>query len=537
MASQQPAQKQIFVRNATGLVRQISGLDALGMALSGMGLLYVYNVVAFTPGFYPTANPLVSEIVGFLLVLPIALMYAIMAIAMPRTGGDYVWVGRTLGPSVGFVTNFVITAISLSFVGTVAPQFTDWAISPTFYDLGKIYNNAGYLSTANYLQTIPPTFAISVVCVVGAGLIVLANVKLARTAVRWYTYASFVIGAIFVITVLAAGNHTFINNFNSLSGANYTGVITEGQQAGAYNGVPPVFSSSTLYAGALAILGFLSFYYPAYFAGETKQNRSTQILAQVGGAVIFTVFTTIIIFVEYFGEGPSFVNAMAALWNSGSSSLPYITIPMASGMSMFWTQNPVLVTLFNMSYGTTILFMDVAIFFTLTRNLFAWSFDRVVPKAFADINERTQTPVYATLIMILGALFFTYIAEYQFGLLASIFSYGTAGICIGFLIVSIAAIIFPFKRRDIFEGSDSLAKKKLGGLPIISLLGVISLIVSAISVYAIVLPSIGGPFLKVFAEGILPTFIIGGAIYAIAWILRKRSGINLSLLQREIPPE
>ncbi|MFI5420372.1 MAG: hypothetical protein ACHQ1H_05345, partial [Nitrososphaerales archaeon] len=305
----------------------------------------------------------------------------------------------------------------------------------------------------------------------------------------------------------------------------------------AYPGVPPIFSFPTLYAGALALIGYLSFYYPAYFAGEVKQNRRTQLLAQVGGSVLFAIFTTIIIFVEYFGEGPSFVNAMAALWASGSSSLPYITIPMASGMSMFWTQNPILVTLFNVSYGTTIIFMDIAIFFTLTRNLFAWSFDRVVPKLFADINSRTQTPIYATVIMIFGALLYTYIAEFQFGVLASIFSYGTAGIFLAFVIVSLAAIVYPYRRKDIFEKSDALSRKKIGGLPVITILGIISLIVCAITVYAIVLPSIGGPFLTVFSEGIIPTFIIGAIIYAIAWATRRNQGIDLSLLQREIPPE
>ena len=46
-----------FVRQATGLTKQISGLQALGMALSGMGLLYVFNATVFTPAFYPDANP------------------------------------------------------------------------------------------------------------------------------------------------------------------------------------------------------------------------------------------------------------------------------------------------------------------------------------------------------------------------------------------------------------------------------------------------------------------------------------------------
>ncbi len=61
-----------------------------------------------------------------------------------------------------------------------------------------------------------------------------------------------------------------------------------------------------------------------YFAGEVKQNRKSQILAQLGGTLIFAVFITILIAVEYFGEGPKFVNAIAGMWNNGYSNYPYV---------------------------------------------------------------------------------------------------------------------------------------------------------------------------------------------------------------------
>lgn len=93
----------IFVRQATGLVRQISGLEALGMSINQMGLLYVFNVVAFTPAFYPSANPLLGPVVGLLLVLPIVGIYILFSIGIPRTGGDYVWVSRVFNPGIGFI--------------------------------------------------------------------------------------------------------------------------------------------------------------------------------------------------------------------------------------------------------------------------------------------------------------------------------------------------------------------------------------------------------------------------------------------------
>jgi amino acid transporter len=538
--SDSKARKTVFVRDATGLVKQISGMDALGMCVTQMGLLYVFNVVAFWPAFYPQANMLLGPFIGLLLVLPIAGMYVMFSIAIPRSGGDYVWVGRVFHPSVGFITNFAFTILSISVVGAVAPWIGQWSIAQLYYDLGILDKNSAYLNIANSLQTPTSAFWISVVFIVIAGLIVMTSSRLAARTVKYWTVLSVIIGVVFIATVLSAGSGVFAQNFNSLSGSNmtYDQIISAGQQSGAYNGVPPLISSASLYAGALGLLGYLGFNSSAYFAGETKRNHRTQIMAQLGGTLLFAAFTTVMIAVEYFGEGPSFVNSMAALWISGSSSFPYLvgTPPLASGLSMFWTQNQVLIAIFTLSFGLTAEVMNVSIFFTLSRNLFAWSFDRVAPSVFANINPRTRTPLYAVGIMTLVGLLFTYISIFQYGLLATLFTYGTAGTFIVFLIVSVAAIAYPFKRKDIFESAHPLSQKKIAGVPLISILGVLGVVVSLITVYAILLPAIGNVG-SIFLTGIIPTFAVGAIIYALVWGIRRSQGIDLNLLQKQIPPE
>lgn len=521
-------------------MKQISGMDALGMALTQMGLLYVFNVVAFTPGFYPEANPIIGPFIGLLLVLPIAGMYTLFSIAIPRSGGDYVWVGRVFHPSIGFIANWAFTILSISVVGAVAPWIGQWSIAQLYYDLGILNKNPNYISIANSLQTPSSAFWISAVFIIIAGLIVIASSRLAARTVKYWSILSIIIGGIFIATVLAAGSSTFAQNFNSLSGSNmtYDQIVSVGQQNGAYNGVPPLISSASLYAGALGLLGYLGFNSSAYFAGETRRNHRTQILAQIGGTIIFAAFTTVMIAVEYLGEGPSFVNAMAGLWLSGSSTYPYLagTPPLSSGLAMFWTQNQVLIAIFTLSFGLTAEVMNVSIFFTLSRNLFAWSFDRVAPSVFANINPRTRTPVYAISIMTVVGLLYAYIAIFQYGLLATLFTYGTAGTFMVFLIVSVAAIAYPYTRKDIFESAHPASKKKIAGIPLISLLGALSFLVSLVVIYAILLPAIGNVG-SVLLTGIVPTFAVGAIIYAIVWAVRRNQGIDLNLLQKQIPPE
>jgi APA family basic amino acid/polyamine antiporter len=402
--------------------------------------------------------------------------------------------------------------------------------------MGKIYNNASWISLASSIQTPETMFILSVIFIILAAGLVAASTRLSAGFMRYWTYASWVIGAIFVGTVVTAGVSGFTSNFNRLSGTNYSAVIAAGQQLHAPAGIPSPFNSVTLYAGALGLLGYLAFNYSAYFSSEIKRNNRSQIFAQFGGVTIFMLFSVIMIAVMYLGMGPSFANSMALLWGTGSSSYPYINLPMGSGLSVFWNPNPILVSLFNISFIVASFALGVSILFTLSRNIFAWSFDRVIPSSLADVSPRTGTPLKAILLMSVVGLFYAYITNYQFGMLAEIFSYGTGGIFTAFLIVSLAAIFFPFRRKDLFNSAPSPANAKVGGVPLLTIVGLISLVSSAIVIYAILEPAVLS-LSKVLVYGIIPTFIVGAVIYLIAHAIRKSQGINLNLLQKEIPPE
>ena len=174
--------------------------------------------------------------------------------------------------------------------------------------------------------------------------------------------------------------------------------------------------------------------------------------------------------------------------------------------------------------------MFVSELFVLSRNIFAWSFDRVLPSAFASVNPRTRTPLNAIILMVAVSLIYTYISIYNASDLSVLFSYGTAGTFLCFIFVALAAIVYPYRRKDLFEGSsDQLAKKKLGGLPLLTILGVLSLVISVYVTYAILAPAIGGPtFGTVLEQAILPTFVLALVIYVIAFTIRRSQSIDLS---------
>lgn len=94
----------MFVRRSTGLVRDIglantfgvnAGAQSVGGAFAFFGLLLLLS---------PGVNILLMLVLGGLLIAPLAWVYSQLAIAMPRSGGDYVFASRVFHPVVGVST-------------------------------------------------------------------------------------------------------------------------------------------------------------------------------------------------------------------------------------------------------------------------------------------------------------------------------------------------------------------------------------------------------------------------------------------------
>jgi hypothetical protein len=104
-------------------------------------------------------------------------------------------------------------------------------------------------------------------------------------------------------------------------------------------------------------------------------------------------------------------------------------------------------------------------------------------------------------------------------------------------IIGIAAPVFPYRRKDIFEKSPKLVQTKVGGVPLMSVFGAVTAIISAFVALATVLPQFtGAPVNPYFAGAIVLTMVIALVIYAIAYSYNKSTGIDMHAGFSEIPP-
>ena len=102
------AERQLFVRQSTGLVREASALDATifnAVFSAPVGATLAWGVF-FALSVFQGADLVSATVISFVLNIPVLVMMSLLASSMPRTGGDYVWVSRILSPPLATVSNF-----------------------------------------------------------------------------------------------------------------------------------------------------------------------------------------------------------------------------------------------------------------------------------------------------------------------------------------------------------------------------------------------------------------------------------------------
>jgi amino acid transporter len=202
---------------------------------------------------------------------------------------------------------------------------------------------------------------------------------------------------------------------------------------------------------------------------------------------------------------------------------------------VYLTSNAVLVHLANISFIAGTFAAMVGLSLGPIRSLFAWSFDRVLPEAIAKVDKRGSPYVAVALATVLGFIF------YVLYTLTTLFSFILFTITLWFVawtVVGIAGILFPYVKKDIFEKSPSVVKMKVAGLPLISICGLATVIVSVFTVYFTTVPAIAGlTSLINLTSTVIILALLPFILYFAARAYRQRKGIDMALQYKSLPPD
>lgn len=513
----------LFVRNATGLVRELSPFDAFNLVFSAVLIpVGITQVFSFAPTFWPGANVLVSFLLSIPLVLCFGLVYLYFTIAMPRSGGDYVWVSRVLGPGVGFLTNLALTFV-----------FTTWVSFNFTTMMTLLLPGLGFVAGFSWSPNQLTQFLIAtVLTIVFAALMVLGTRRVARYMV--VTFGIVWVGmAIWLIGLAITSHNAFVANFNAHSGITLNQVTAAASKAG-YTPGNGIDWAGTIFAIIYAFQVFTGFQWTGYFAGEIKNVRRTAITSIIGALVISAVLYVLATFLVYntygFGNFGSIVYLGFNTQNSPLGFAPYLP-----ALVKFLALPGFLQVFVAFCFVLSVLWWTPTGFLIATRNLFAWSFDRLAPARVAEVNDRLHTPVVATVVVALWIEVLNYLNIYQ-GLSALLINV-IAVMAVAFIAVALAAIVMPFTRPDLFNSAPAMVRARIAGVPWLTIVGVVMLLSWAFVLYVTFATTAFGQVAPISMIEAFAVPILGALYYLVIRMVRERQGIHLKAAFQEIPPE
>jgi amino acid transporter len=529
-----PSSPSLYTRQATGLVREISVGSNIALNVSFVSLPLAVLIATQAPYAFPGASPFwVTVIAAALCVFPV-LLYALFMAVMPRSGGDYIFVSRTVDPWLGFAANFNITAWYLLVIAYFGYLLAPFGFSSAFTTLGVAADSKWFTDAGATLATSKNWgFVTGAVTLVLVALMMSLSLHRALQIFKALFAFSLVGVVISIILLLIHGRDDFVDAVAQFGG-NYDKVIADAHNAG-YAGGSGFDFKNTILAMPLAFASFGYAIVTAYAGGEVRSPRSSGRRAMLWSLLISGALVAVLMGLASRTFGNDFLGSATFLSNNGDKAYPFGSPSFFFFYVSMLTGSSFVIALISFSFIVAFIVALPATFLIATRSLFAWSFDRILPSRVSDVNERTRSPLVANAVVLAVTLIYLVLIVYGSSKFLEIFF--TAGMAelLTFMVVALTAIWFPFRRRALYDASP--IRRSIGGIPMLALVGVAALLVYVLFFYPLATNDTLGANTT---TGWVATAIIAGlgiAIYPVSYLINKARGIDLRLAFRELPPE
>jgi amino acid transporter len=539
----------VYARRSTGLVREGSAWSVLiyNINFVSIGLMTLFALLLI-PAFYPGGNVQLAFLICLVVVLPTSMVFAMFSAAMPRSGGDYVYVSRVLGPSWGMMSNWNQTVWWILYGGVPSAFFAYYGLTPLFRSLGVLMGKQGLIDFGDKLSTPTGAFICGTLLIVA--LVAIFAIGLNRYfRVQNVLFVIAMIGALLTIAILMFKGHASFRSGFDASLADTAGPNAFGKVMGAAKGAGFATAPFSLYWTLIPMTWiYLELVFnqsSAYIGGEVKRPGKVQLWSMPFAAVVSVAIAMLTVWVFERTAGLDFLGALS--WDNGAS-LGFSTAPTYTEVAAYASGSTIVALILSIGF----------IFWSYTwlpgqitnasRNLLAYGIDGVGPSWLGKVNERTHTPINALVVMGLGsiaALFLYTRPDSPFKTLVGIF-----GFILSFLVTSVAAVVMPYRLKDVFESSP--VNWRIGRTPVMSIVGVLSLAACAFMAWAYLKDPLsglsatpkhegGGIFLESRSFNMfllnIAIFLSGLVIYLVARAIRRREGVDLDSTFKEIPIE
>jgi amino acid transporter len=473
-----------FLRKSTGLVKEVGPIGSMmlpwaSMAGSGISLYAIQVIYSYPEGNVPAAFLMVGIPVIFSIVT-----FALLGITTPRSGGPYIWTSRYIDPFLGWLgcgyIYWISTILSIGLVG-----YTVGVLMPVMFVL--IGNAAGLpaLTALGTLISTSTTFTDGVIIfmIVATGLLCLLEIKhFMKIAV--FVWALNTLGLIVSMGLFAMNNPSTVPAaWNNVWGmGSYQMIVnlsTKYNLAGYISSTTGGSWNDTISIVAYIFWALMGYELNTYMAGEVRNPRSSFLYWYIFGSIGTVLWYVLVTWLAYNAYGPFILqyNYVYNLFTAGkltanetSIVTPYMLAPtMPLFASSLGTNAVTRILGAWWFYPVTAL---LVMYLPGTRTMFGLSFDRMFPSVFGKVNDRTHTPIEATLACIVGAVLIALLDFTSFGFLVSAAN-TSFWVSLVYLLVAIVAVTLPYKRPDIWEKG---VHRKILGIPDMTFFGAFAVI-------------------------------------------------------------
>ncbi|MBW3592626.1 MAG: APC family permease [Actinobacteria bacterium] len=533
----------LFARTATGLVRGWAVRDAFIYAFFSINLITLGLFIFSYAVFVPNGSLMWAVILSGAYLLFQVIVYASLIAVMPRAGGDYVWISRTLGGGIGFV----LAVCGWWFIlWHWVPIYANILNVEIFVPLGLIAGADGW---ASFFSEPRGLFTASIITALLASLFISLGIRTYATIQKFCFYGGMV-GLLFMFVLLLINSQAdFIAAFNAQAtevlGAPENAYQTTNEVAAA--GTPGVADLGNL-GGIFLLIPFILFFnlwsnWGATLYGEVRgASDFRNNIKAMGGALLATTVLAVIMFLLFaktFGWD-FYNNANNGYWGTiyGYVEGAPVTYWPYPGMLAAFLMDGALWQFLLLGLLSLWFFGWVGtVFLSSTRVVFATAFDRILPEGVAKVS-RNGVPWVALVLMLVPSIpiawLYAYNGEFYNWTLAA-----TEVIAITFAGSAIAAAILPWRRRDIYQASP-IARYNVGGIPLITVAAILFLLILGFAIYKWVTDPLYGIDFNTARNGFFYMLALYGIAFVIYWaarLWRKQQGIDMSMVQKEIPAE
>jgi len=525
--------KKLYARKSSGLVRTIGVFGAMVfgvhcISLSSSGLIPFSWVAGVWPG---------SSIIGVLTVAMFfclfhAYTYAAIGATMPRSAADYTLASRTLSAPLAFAASWTLVIFSAMVAGSLIAWIPSSALPTLFQTMGIVLENPGMRAFAEWSGSTTGIITIGTIC---AAITFVTMILPTRTILR-ILEVGFFLGLLAWVVIYfqlgSAPSDSFPAAWDRFMGAgSYAGRIELAKANGMITN--PNAAIMTLAGLIMGFWIFYGYYIPTFFAGEVKQAENTLIAGSWASLIVtWAIFVAATLLLQRLVP-LEWIAAESYLSQSGYEGL---TMPWIIFYAAILKPSFPLLLIVLIGWVYTLINLAQTYFFYCSRIIFAWSFDRLIPERVCFIHPTLHSPIVAIAI-ITGIAEVGVIDAATGGVMGAQLNFVFFAVCTQ-LVPVLSMTLFPYLKPDLFENASAFVRRKVGNVPVITIVGSITMLYLLWMIIASFLfPAVGGR-IGAGTLGTLAGFIISGLIvfYAARAYRMNKEGIDINWTFQSVPP-